>query len=119
MPLPIPETCGKWTCEHDTPEKMCGPGSRDHRMWDCQQPRGRCELHDSFIYGDDGKPVFLFKSEHIVKADPLPTDDVLALVTQQRDRAVVLLRRYVALAVADKWNNSLDTDIRKFLESLK
>ena len=74
MPPPIPETCGVMTCNHDKANYLCyacaGPN-----IYRCQEIKGKCEIHDK-------KP----------ERTTLPTDDVLTLVTQQRDRAVRLLK---------------------------
>lgn len=107
MPPPIPETCGKWTCDHPKGQRdTCDDYPLSH--YQCQEVKGECEVHDKeaiaakiaarsreYLFRDRVDTPTPEEVEQRVKTevlDALPTDDVLDLVTEQRDRAVELLK---------------------------
>ena len=145
MPPLIPETCGKWTCDHE------GPNSKQCKIWRinhhylCQQPRGRCEIHDKpqartkavaekiaarsreYLFRDRVDTPTPEEVEQRVKTevlDALPTDDVLALTEAKLKLATQLLSELHAATSHVHRDDDIDpncasclsrADTRKFL----
>ena len=161
MPPPIPDLCGRTTCDHERPNEPCTI-ARDygalsnHASYKCQSVKGDCPIHDKpercgkhHHNGTEHAPSLgcdntcTLAINHIglhetrlLMIDPilgdeygsatkaLPTDDVLALVTEQRDRAVELLRWWsmsfgYAPTTKALEQAKLDKRTIEFLESLR